>query len=51
MLKIKNIILFVIIYLFFKFFEYIIRVIGVMYFLKGWDVYFLVFYIEKKIFF
>lgn len=51
MLKIKNIILFVIIYLFFKFFECIIRVIGVMYFLKGWDVYFLVFYIEKKKFF
>lgn len=49
MLKTKNTISLAIIYSFFKFSECTIRVIGATYFLKGQDVHFLVFYIEKKI--
>lgn len=49
MLKTKNTISLAIIYSFFKFSQCTIRVIGATYFLKGRDVHFLVFYIEKKI--
>lgn len=48
MLKTKNTISLAIIYSFFKFSQCTIRVIGATYFLKGRDVHFLVFYIEKK---
>lgn len=51
MLKTKNTISLAIIYSFFKFSECTIRVIGATYFLKGQDVHFLVFYIEKNFFF
>lgn len=49
MLKTKNTISLAIIYSFFKFSECTIRAIGATYFLKGRDVHFLVFYIEKNI--
>lgn len=49
MLKTKNTISLAIIYSFFKFSQCTIRVIGATYLLKGRDVHFLVFYIEKKI--
>lgn len=49
MLKTKNTLSLAIIYSFFKFSQCTIRVIGAMYFLKGRDVHFLVFYIERTI--